>query len=939
MPVLLNTESGLAENLPDEAAAQTALQAGSHEVPLVDPEGNLGSASHEEARNLIREGYTQPSPGQLQGLLREAKYSTPTQQIIGGVEQVAKGVAGPLATLAETKLGVPAEDIRGREETKGTAEKMIEQGIGLVGSEFIPGGQARLLGKAGELGAAALGIEKAASTLGKIGTAAAKASIENAVYQSGDEVSKKLLGDPDATASHALTHIGLAGIIGAGFGAGLGAVPPIWESTLGPKAENFLRSISNKANGESLAVSGDLQTVLSGMEKSGKEIDPIIRAGLSDNKLASDYFNELRESGTTTGDALRGTIEKFKTDVGDQLKSVFQEQEPITSFEAGEKAKEIISKKAEELNTAISGQYAEVMPHLEAVQIPDTERLKFYDKMIEDGQNFGAKGSSAEGIFKNYGERALAQDTVAQLKELNTEIRSEASVANRAGDFKKAEALNNIRDSIKEFQDSQVIKAGKRMEAEGVPGSQGLAQNLIRDRKIADKSYAEFMDTIGEISSAGKLGKVRSHGQLQEALENVPSAKLAEKLFDPKNIESLRYLKQNFPEVFDIIARAKKTSLIENATSKGDLMHNQLLNAVNKLPREVRDLMFSKEEMATVNAAGQILRASSKRPNPSGTGTTLDKMMQHLPAGVGAMASMLTGHNPLVGYFLGHAGKFIGRDAPDAVKASLLKFLGSPEVLEGSAWKSMADYFHAAQRGEVMLAKASRAILKSTQEVLPASQFPTEKTRNKLDKKLLQLQKDPSSLLNVGGKVGHYAPDQARAMGQMVATTVSYLNSLRPQMIQNSPLDTPFEEPFKKDRFNSALDIAQQPLIVLQNLKDGIMIPDDLTDLQSMYPALYKSMANKLTEELVSHVDEGESVPYRTQIGLSAFLGQPLDSTISGGSIAAIQMAQNRTAANKQAQEQAQSSSQSSMKSLDKMSEGYATADQAKEARRQSVKI
>ncbi len=941
MAVLFNAESGLAENLPDQASAEAALQSGSHEVPLVDPSGEIGSAPHDQATELLAQGYKQPAPEQLQSLLTKAKYSSTGQQVIGAAEQVAKGIAGPLATGAERALGVPAEDIRGREENKGTAEKMIEQGVGLVGSAFIPGGQAKALAAAGELGAHALGIASATSTLGKIGTMAAKAAIENAVFQAGDEASKTLMGDPNQTSQNALMHVGLAGVIGGGLGGALGTVSPLWHATLGPKTENFLRAISNRANGETMPLSEDLATVLSNMEKAGKTIPPEIRAGLSDNPLAHDYFNELRESGTTTGDALRETIEKFKTDVGDQLKSVFQEEGPMTSFEAGEKAKEAIITKANDINNAISGQYGEVMPHLEAVQITDKARKQFYDQLIKDGQNFGAAGSPAEGLFKTFGERALAQDSVAQLKKLNTEISSDISVARRAGDFEKSKALQEIKSSIKEFQDRQVIAAGKKMEAEGIPGSKGLAENLIKDRNAADKSYGAFMDAIGEVASAGKLGKVRSHGQLLEAMDNVPSAKLADKLFDPKNIEGLRYLQKEFPGVLEPLIKAKKTTLIENATTKGDLMHNQLLNAVNKIPKEVRSLMFTKEEMNTINAAGKVLRESSKRIGPSGTATTWDKLIQNMPAGVGSMASMLMGHNPIVGFVLGHAAKFLGRDAPDAAKASLLKFLGSPEVIEGSAWKSMADYFHAAQRGEAMLTKAAKGVVKATQDVLPASQMPNSKSREKLDKRLQKLHEDPTAMLDVGGKIGHYAPDHTQAMGAMVANTVNYLNGLRPAKIQQSPFDEPFEMPFQKDRFNGALDIAEQPIMVLQHLRDGTLVPEQITDLKTMYPALYDSMAQKLTAALVDHVHEGESISYQTQVGLSIFLGQPLDSSMTTQSLQAIQMAQNRTIANKSPMElqESQTLRGKSLKSLGKMAQGYATPSQAREGQKQNAKV
>lgn len=940
MPVLFNNDTGLAENLPDEASAQAALQAGTHEVPLVSPEGDMGSSPHPEAQSLLAQGYRQPTAPELQGLLDKAKYSGTGQQLIGAAEELAKGVAGPLATGAERMMGVPAEDIRGREEAKGTAEKMAEQGVGLVGSAFIPGGQAKVLGVLGEVGAHALGIGEAASTIGKIGSAAAKAAIENAVYQSGDEASKALMSDPNQTASNAVANVGLAAVIGGGFGGALGAVPTLWNETVGPKAENFLRAISNRANGETLPISEDLQTVLSNMEASGKVVPPEIRAGLSDNPLAHDYFQELRESGTTTGDALRQTVEKFKGDVGDQLKSVFQEEGPMTSFEAGEKAKEAIMTKANDLNNTISDKYADVTPHLEAVQIPLEARTAFADQLKQDGSEFGSKGSPTEGLFNNYADRAAAQESVAQLKKLNTEISSEIGVARRSGDFDKAKALQQIKGSVKEFQDNQVIAAGKELEKSGMPGSQGLAEGLIADRNAADKAYSQFMDSIGEVASAGKLGKVRSHGQLIEALDKVPSAKLADKLFDAKNIEGLRFMKENYPGVIEPLIQAKKTSLIESATTKGDLMHNQLLNSVNKIPKEVRDLMFSNEEMNTINASGKILRESTKRLNPSGTGTTLDKIMQNMPAGVAAMASMLTGHNPLVGFLLGHAAKFIGRDAPDAAKASLLRFLGSPEVLDGSAWKSLADYYHAAQRGEATLSKAAKAVIKSEQNVLPASQMPDNKSRERLDKKLFKLREDPSAMLDIGGKIGHYAPEHAQALGAMSANVVNYLQTLKPTKTTLAPLDEPFEPPFAQDRYDRALDIAAQPISILQDVKEGTLTPERMQDLQAMYPSLYSSMKQELNTHLIEHISKGETVPYRTQISLSQFLGSPLDSTISQPSILAAQMAQNRNSSQEAQQNMAPEKPKGkSMKSLNKWGESYATASQARESQKQSDKV
>src|ERR1019366_5705689 len=67
-----------------------------------------------------------------------AKYSSTGQQIGAGLEGVAQGVAGPLATLAEqglSKLGVPGltdEDIAGRQEANPITHGLGEA-AGLIG--------------------------------------------------------------------------------------------------------------------------------------------------------------------------------------------------------------------------------------------------------------------------------------------------------------------------------------------------------------------------------------------------------------------------------------------------------------------------------------------------------------------------------------------------------------------------------------------------------------------------------------------------------------------------------------------------------------------------------------------------------------------------------------------------------------------------------------
>lgn len=930
MPVLINKTSGAAENIAD---ADKALASGEYELPIVDPQGQLGSAPLANAQDLLTQGYKQPQASQLQKLLDETKYSSTSQQVIGALEQVGRGALPfGLSTAAEVGLGMDPKDIRKRDEQTSTAGKMLGQGAGLVGSMLIPGGQAKVLTQAGKAGAALLGLGEA-STLAKVGTAAAAAAIENTIYEGGSELHKVVLKDPDQTASSAVMNIGLSGLIGAGIGgAATGIVSPLWSATVGPKAENFLRSIANRANGETLPLGQDLASVLESIEAKGVKIAPEIRAGLSEDPAASNHFRQLLESGTGTGEALRETLDKFKGDVAEQLASVFKKEESLSAHEAGEKAKEFILNKANDLNEAISTKYAEVMPHLENIAVSPEAKAVFSEELARVGKEFGSVGSAAEGLFKTYGERIVAQNTIGQLKKLGTEIGSEWSVARRAGDFEKARALSELRSSLKEFQDNQIIASGKALEKEGVAGAGDLGKQLVADKKIADKAYGEFMDTIGEISSVGKLGKVKSHGQLLEALDKVPAAKLADKLFDKKNVEGLQFLQKNFPEVFETILSAKKSAIFEAATKTGDLKHTSILNSVNGIPKEVRNMMFSKEEQAAINASGRILRESNKRMNPSGTSRTWDAAQRHMPAGVGALASMILGHGAFAGAMAGEAARLLGRDVPDAAKMSLLKFLGNSGPIDGTAWKAMGDYISSAIKGEALLVNATKAAIKAGQQVLPKSMVPTEKSRQKLDKKLKDLSVDNSPMLDVGGKVSHYMPDHAASIAGISMNAVNYLNGLRPKPQKLSVFDQEMEpNKVEKYEFDKALDIAQQPLILMEHIQKGTLVPSDIKHLNALYPSAYRRMMLGLTEALVNRTSKDEPIDYKQRIGVSLFMAQPLDSTMAPTAIMATQAAQASMPQQTQGDQVRKEPSQVTQKAMSNLAKGNATQGQQRE--------
>lgn len=161
----------------------------------------------------------------------QSKYSTPGQQAITVGENFLKGVAPGISTYAEQKLGVPTEDIVGRQAAN----------PGEAGAAEI-GGNVALMAALPEMEFA---------KLGQIGSKAINAMIQMGGISGGDEISKALLGQGDPTpavAAHIAENAGI-GLVGGGiFGkAEQVGIKALENAKLGTKLNSFIAGLGHAA--------------------------------------------------------------------------------------------------------------------------------------------------------------------------------------------------------------------------------------------------------------------------------------------------------------------------------------------------------------------------------------------------------------------------------------------------------------------------------------------------------------------------------------------------------------------------------------------------------------------------------------------------------------------------------------------------------------------
>lgn len=285
---------------------------------------------------------------------------------------------------------------------------------------------------------------------------------------------------------------------------------------------------------------------------------------------------------------------------------------------------------------------------------------------------------------------------------------------------------------------------------------------------------------------------------------------------------------------------------------------------------------------------------------------------------IGALAGLATGHvagaiegggaGAMIGGFMDKYGPKVVKQAldsyidkfgslvkdtggsPGAVKMATYWALSGDMPVNAESFKAMVDLAESTIKGTNLIKNASRAIIKNSGDAIKSNLIPDEKSRKRLDKRLQDLHSNAGDLLNRNDQIGYYMPDHGAAMAAMAARSVDYLNGLRPKTNKAGLLDSePVASVADQAKYNKALDIAQQPLLIAKLIKDGTLTPEDVATVKIINPGFYSAMANKLNMELIDHTAKGDRIPYSTRLSLSLFLGQALDSTMTPQGILAAQ--------------------------------------------------
>lgn len=868
----------------------------------------------------------------------EQAYGGVKQGTIAALEGAGQGLAGPLAPLAEVKSGLTTKEaIRGRAAAHPIA-KPLGEAAGFITGALTGTGEAAAMAKVGEVASLASGLGKA-SYGARVGSEAIKQAAEMAVMSSSDEVSKQILQDPDATTQTAIANIGLSSALGGVFGGTTaGIISPLWKATAGPKVDQLLNLTKNYLNGGAKLTMGAAEEQAA--KTLGIELDPVMRAGMSQDEKANQFFSDLRRGEKL--EVLEG-IKKVHNDISNSvMDSLGITPESVSEFsenKAGHDLQETFQKEIKQKYDPVSEEMQRRDAEAAPLAIPDEERLSHAGRLVESGIEKVGTDSPYFKEYQHYADRLLAKDTIGQVDKLRTEILGKMKAANRAGDDNTWKALSDIRNSLGDFQTSQIEKSALEADKASILKNKAQgAEDLIARRKLANQNYAQYANTIDSMMDHLGIGEFKgTKGLVSKITEKLSPEELLRKMTIKGNSDIIPFMREHFPDTLlkmlenerkqivkpAILAAAKKGEVPIDVKKLSDIIDKTRAGKPEYVKAVLPDQALQRVE------AGRILANAIPAPRDSGTPAGMAKLFRMMPANAVAAITWAMGHGVLGGLMAGEMAQRLGKDAPEAIKLGYLRFLSADQPVKAEGFKAMVDLLDNTYKGNNMLSKAAKNVFKPGAASIV--QFPSTAELTKLDKLVAKNQQDPQKFQEsqASSDVGHYLPKHQVSMTQASTQAMQYLNSLKPVPQQSNPLDKP-TEPSKMQvaRYNRALMIAENPAVVYQRIKDGTLQTSDIQDLNAMFPALRKEMAQKLTNEMISRKSDDELIPYKTKISVSLFLGQPMDSTMTPSAIQAAQPIP------KQPTPQPQGNTKRGTSTLGKSNKMYKTQTQAAEADR-----
>lgn len=502
----------------------------------------------------------------------------------------------------------------------------------------------------------------------------------------------------------------------------------------------------------------------------------------------------------------------------------------------------------------------------------------------------------AHGALKNLVSTLNKEEvTISQLRNVRESMRDTLSFDTAP---RVRSQIEGIRKVIMDEMEERIAQSS---------GDKGLRETFKRFAQNEEKRITLEKILGGSVSDkASFLKAIKSEDVLDKIFSNTNTVKAAKELLGSKLDQiSADWLANKIAKVTD--------------DAKGGFSSNKFASVMKgKAPELVEAFAEKPQVLQRIRALTDYMRILPDSPsvNPSGTAKTLNILER-----VSVLGKVFNPKQAILDF-----GEHLASKSEAARQKSTIEKILAGQDLRAAQMSTDAKIGHYSA-----LAKLERAAQNTTQTIQRAAKSifsggvtagragagfigsklaPTRADHSKTKDIIAQveeLQNSPEKFIDhldhITKDVYAFAPNTAQGIQQTMTTAVQFLQSKAPVSIDPKPLAKKLEPSrFELAKFEKYYASVENPLSILTQIKGCTVSPEAMESVKTVYPKLYDEMTQSVLEEMNDHVAKNgaESIPYKTKLGLSMFLGQDLDHTLDQQSIAS-----NQTSLANQAQKQA----------------------------------
>jgi hypothetical protein len=890
--------------VPDEV-----LKSG--KVPMLDNVGNPVFVDSKDVDSAVSQGFKYESPEQEVERKKETEYGN--SPFLAGTLGAARTLTFGLSDVAGRSLGFAdaLREIKTRNEASSTAGEVVGAVAPLLftlgGSAPVTAAQgATSLGRAGtglltagriaEVTAPAL-ITKGAESLAKKVVAegwkrvAVQGALEGAGFGAGQAVSDIAMteGDitPDRVAESLISNVGMGAFMGGalslgayGVGKGLGKITdPLKKKLLGTlgQSENaiapgsivpdtdygMLDQYAYKQNAD------DLIRIIKD-EMDVKNVSDIpAELLLKSEKEAASAIELGKRSSLSGGDQFNKQV-AFKQKVNEYGKKIFNEITDITDDASGEALVSSFTKKIQDTLEANGKGFEKARESTKFIPLSDKAKAQIVsniEKFPEYRLNKTIRGQLDEAI-----DSINSAQNADELKKVATIIYSNmVKPAYRAGQKESGAALKRVFEKVRDFETNSILRSAIEQAPTRAEGLK-IGKQLVSELKVARKNRAEFYGLLEDIFGEGgaKLarGKSIDPHAIMDKLEVMNPLDVVNKFTTTKNARALTKLQKQFPEEFAIVknnllSRVKRVATDENGVFDPTKVVNQLTDS--KFSPEALKILLGKEHDKLIN---------------------LKKIFQSNPkAYVNWSNTSSTGFNDSIAMSI--VFNTVANIKDSILYTKLYKLPAMIQAVNKTETKLNT-------RIAKFVTNATKQVSSSVRggAVVIANNMQEKNYEGRLDK-LEELAANPDKILDhVVDSTTGVSDDPAlqsalQTKGMQAANFLIEKMPKRPEVnnvFGTAPKYKPSDQELSKwNRYVRAVD---NPMTILDDLNAGILTPESVEAVRTIYPDIYAQMSQKIIDKMAT---VKKPISYQAKLQISTLLGIPISSALGPQFIQSMQ--------------------------------------------------